>query len=477
MILKNQIQGRIMKKYLDDDFLLDSHWAQDLYFNFSQKMPILDYHCHLSAHDILQDRQFENLGEIWLESDHYKWRAMRTMGVDESFITGEASWKDKFQKWAETVPSTLRNPLYDWTHLELSRYFSVKDLLSEQTCESIYHSVSDMLRSKKYSARNLMKKMNLTHCCTTNDPVETLLSHKKLSDEDFSIKVLPTFRPDRFMDISQPQKFLKALDELREVVGQEIKSYTEFLDALKERHDYFHSLGCRLSDHGMTHIPLRKGNITPEKIFLMVCAGQPISQEQVHVFMVESLLNMCRLNQQRGWAQQFHLGVSRNTNKSQLNELGSDSGFDSMGDYTQGPGLMTLLDTLERDDKLAKTIIYNINPSDNALIATLIGCFQKRTPGKIQWGASWWFMDQKMGIKDHLNTLSTLSLLTPFVGMLTDSRSFLSYPRHEYFRRILCNTLGGEVERGELPADRTLLGNLVKRLSYGNAQNYFQFDD
>lgn len=464
-----------MKSYLDDNFLLENETAEKLYHDYAKDMPLYDYHCHLPPGEILEDKKYDNLGEVWLGGDHYKWRAMRTNGVEERFVTGGAPWKEKFDKWAETMPMALRNPLYDWTHLELRRYFGIDDLLSPATADAIYEKATAQLRTDDFSARNLMRKMKVNLVCTTDDPVDSLEEHRKLKEEGFEIKVLPAFRPDKAMAPADPVSYRAYIERLSQAVGRSITSFDQLIEAVDERHAYFHGAGCRLSDHGVTFVP--DADATPaelNRIFKNAMDGRAPTPEETEAFQAVFLYQAALMNQKRGWTQQFHVGVFRNNNTRLFKSLGPDTGFDSVGDYRQGPGLIRLLDRLDATDKLAKTVLYNINPNDNALLATMLGCYQDGSvPGKVQWGSGWWFLDQKYGMETQLNTLSVLGLLSRFVGMLTDSRSFLSYPRHEYFRRILCNLLGKDAERGDIPADMDLLGEMVKNISYTNAENYF----
>ncbi len=464
-----------MKQFMDDDFLLRTDTAKELYHGHAARMPIYDYHCHLPPQEIAEDRRYGNLGEVWLGGDHYKWRALRTNGVAEEFVTGSAPWREKFRKWAETVPQTLRNPLYHWTHLELRRYFGIDTLLGPGSADAIYDACSAMLQSEGFSARNLMRKMDVRVACTTDDPADDLRYHRQLAADGFEIKVLPTFRPDKAMAIADPKAFKRYIRRLAEASGIEIFDFATLLEAVDIRHAYFHEAGCRLSDHGIAYVPdADAGSAELDAIFAKVMRGGEPAGDEIEAFQAAFLYVVAKMNHSRGWAQQFHVGVFRNNNSRLFEALGSDTGFDSVGDYRQGPGLLRLLDRLDYTDQLAKTVLYNINPSDNELMATLAGCFQDGScPGKMQFGSGWWFLDQKDGMEKQINALSNLGLLSRFVGMLTDSRSFLSYPRHEYFRRILCNLLGNDVENGELPDDRALLGTLVENICYNNAVEYF----
>jgi glucuronate isomerase len=464
-----------MKKFMDADFILQTETARTLYHEHAAIMPIYDYHCHLSPQEIAEDRQYDNLGEIWLDRDHYKWRAMRTNGIPEEFITGNASWRDKFQRWAETVPQTIRNPLYHWTHLELRRYFGIDTLLSPATADTIYEECTAKLRTPDFSARNLMRKMNVRLACTTDDPTDSLEWHKQIAADGFEIKVLPTFRPDQAMNLSDTASWKSYIETLGVTSKLTIVSLDVLLEAIDQRHEYFHSVGCRLSDHGVAYVPDADATSTElESIFHKAMAGDQVSVREREKFEAWFLYEVGKMNHKRGWAQQFHTGVFRNNNSRFFQTLGPDTGFDSIADYRQGSGLVRLLDRLDRSNQLAKTILYNINPADNELMATMIGNYQDGSvPGKMQFGSGWWFLDQKDGMEKQINALSNLGLLSRFIGMLTDSRSFMSYPRHEYFRRILCNLIGNDVEKGELPADMDLLGRMVENICYNNAAEYF----
>ena len=464
-----------MKPFMDDQFILQTETAQRLYHEHAAGMPIYDYHCHLPPQEIAEDRQYDNLGEIWLGGDHYKWRAMRTNGVQERYCTGDASWREKFGKWAETVPHTLRNPLYHWTHLELRRYFGVDTLLSPDTADAIYEAATAMLRTPEFSARNLMRKMNVRLVCTTDDPVDSLDHHRRLAEEGFEIRVLPTFRPDKAMNLGNPDAWRRYIHALEGCCGRAIMNFGGLIEAIDQRHSFFHDAGCRLSDHGVTHVP--DADATPaelDSIFERAMLGDSVSLAERERFEAVFLYEVGKMNHARGWAQQFHVGVFRNNNARLFKALGPDTGFDSIADFRQGPGLIRLLNRLDSGDQLARTILYNINPSDNELMATMIGNYQDGSfPGKMQFGSGWWFLDQKDGMEKQMNALSNLGLLSRFVGMLTDSRSFLSYPRHEYFRRILCNLIGTDVENGEIPADMELLGSMVENICFNNAVDYF----
>lgn len=463
---------------MDKDFLLHTRTAQRLYHDYAKKMPIYDYHCHLSAKDIAENKHYEDLGEIWLEGDHYKWRAMRAAGISEEFITGIALWREKYRKWAKTVPQTLRNPLYHWTHLELRRYFDVKLALGPDTAEEIFNICTAKLRKPEYSAQNLMRKMNVKVVCTTDDPLDSLKYHKQLRDEEFDIKVLPTFRPDRAMDLSDTKEWRKYVLKLEDKCSTTIKTIDALIDAIDRRHEYFHSIGCRLADHGIAYVPaVEPTRVELDAIFAKAMAGKPVSLVEREKFEAWFLYEVGKMNHRRGWVQQLHLGIFRNNNQRLFDRLGPDVGCDSIADYRQGPGLVKLFDRLDNTNELAKTIVYNSNPSDNEMIATLLGNYQDGScAGKMQFGSGWWFLDQKDGMERQINALSSMGLLSRFIGMLTDSRSFLSYPRHEYFRRILCNLIGDEVEKGELPTDMGLLGKMIEDICFNNARDYFDIE-
>ena len=470
-----------MKPFLAEDFLLQTDTAKILYHEFARDMPILDYHCHLPVAEIAEDRNFDNLTQIWLNGDHYKWRAMRANGIAERFITGYAADEEKFAAWACTVPKTLCNPLYLWTHLELKRYFGIGDrLLNPDTAAEIYSACNAMLQTEEFSTRNMLRQMNVKVLCTTDDPVDDLSHHLKISmDQSFEIKVLPAFRPDKAMTVENPAAFNQWVDQLAAVADADIKDYESFLTALQSRHDFFHRMGCRLSDHGFEQ--LYSAVFSDEdinRIFDQVRSGQMLGRQEMLQFKSALALDLARMDAEKDWVQQFHLGALRNVNSRTKRTLGPDSGFDTMGDFEMARPLAVFLDKLDSGNRLAKTILYSLNPGDYDMLAAMIGNFQDgEVPGKMQFGAAWWYNDQKHGIERQLIALSNAGLLSRFVGMLTDSRSFLSYPRHEYFRRILCNLLGKEAESGELPDDLGLLGGLVKDICYYNAVNYFGFNE
>ncbi|MEN8128458.1 MAG: glucuronate isomerase [Planctomycetota bacterium] len=464
-----------MKKFMDKDFLLQTETAKKLYIEHAAQMPIFDYHCHLPPQQIADDMQFENITQAWLYGDHYKWRALRTNGIDEAFITGNASDWEKFEKWAETVPYTLRNPLYHWTHLELQRYFGIDELLNPDTAKAIYKKSSELLNSPAFSTRNMMRKMNVKAVCTTDDPADTLEHHIKIKGDGFEVKVLPTWRPDKGMATEDIQALNLWIDKLAETADVDVKDFDSYIEAIQKRHDFFHEVGCRISDHGIeTACAEDYTNAEIRSIFDKIRSGKELSGKNQLKFQSAMLVEFALMDHAKGWTQQFHLGALRNNNSRMLRTIGPDTGFDSILDIEIAKPLAKLLDRLDTDNQLAKTILYNLNPRDNELIATMIGNFQDGSvPGKMQLGSGWWFLDQRDGMEKQIEALSNLGLLSRFVGMLTDSRSFLSYPRHEYFRRILCNILGNDVENGLLPNDMDPLGKMVEDISYNNARNYF----
>lgn len=470
--------GQKMKEFLTKDFLLQTETAKKLYHDFAANMPIIDYHCHLSPKDIAEDRIFKNITEAWLEGDHYKWRAMRTNGVDEAYVTGSKSDQEKFQKWAATVPDTLRNPLYHWTHLELQRYFDISDILNESSGSKIYEAASAKLNSKEYSCRALLKKMNVEVVCSTDDPIDDLKYHRQLKEEGFSVKILPTFRPDKLYAVEDPDAYKSYLTKLGNLVGFEVNNWERLMKASRARIDFFHEHGGRLSDHGLEQ--LYDVDYSPEKaasILDGLLSGKEISMVEIQVFKMAMLIELSKMYHAKGWTQQYHLGAIRNNNSRMMRTLGPDTGFDSIGDFSQVRAISRFLDALDTTDQLTKTILYNLNPADNEAMATMIGNFNDGSvAGKLQYGSAWWFLDQKDGMEKQINALSNMGLLSRFVGMLTDSRSFLSFPRHEYFRRILCNLIGNDVEKGELPNDLDWLGKQVENISYNNAKAYFEFE-
>jgi glucuronate isomerase len=475
-------EGRIAVPdvFITENFLLQNDTAVRLYHEYARDMPIIDYHCHLPPQQIAEDHRFENLAQIWLYGDHYKWRAMRANGVAERYCTGNATDREKFQKWAETVPKTLRNPLYHWTHLELKRPFGISDrLLNPETAEGIWSQCNAKLAQPDFSCRGIMRQMNVVLVCTTDDPTDSLEHHAAIAaDSSFPIRVLPAFRPDKGMAVEDPEAFRAWVDRLAAAADVEIQDFRTYLDAIRRRHDYFHSRGCRLSDHGVeTFYAEDYTESETEAIFRKAYAGQRLEGGEIARFKSAMLYAFALLDHEKGWTQQYHVGALRNNNTRFFRAIGPDTGFDSIGDLEVARPLSRFLDRLDRDDRLTKTILYNLNPADNDVFATMIGNFQDgSTPGKMQLGSGWWFLDQKDGMEKQLNALSNQGLLSRFVGMLTDSRSFLSYTRHEYFRRILCNLLGAEIEEGLLPRDVELVGRMVQDICYNNAAEYFGFD-
>ncbi len=463
--------------FITDDFLLTTRAAENLYHLFAENQPIIDYHNHLSPQDIAENRRFENIFEMWLAHDHYKWRAMRANGIGEEFCTGAASPKDKFLAFARTVPQTLRNPIFHWTHLELKRYFGIDELLSEATGAAVWESCNEQIASRDdLRTQGILKNFRVTALCTTDDPADDLCFHRQLrAGVGCPTAVYPAFRPDVALAVHQPNEFNGWLKKLESVADVSIGCLADLLTALRKRHDDFHALGARLSDHGCEYVPASFcDEQTAAAIFNAARAGKTATSFEQDQFATYVLLYLARLDFEKGWTNQFHLGVWRNNNSRLFNSAGRDVGGDSMGDNLQGRTLGQFLDRLDQEGCLPKTILYNLNPSDNYLIATMLGNFQAGgTPGKMQFGSGWWFLDQKEGMRWQLNTLSQTGLLSRFVGMLTDSRSFMSFPRHEYFRRILCDLLGREMESGELPNDLAMIGELVANICYGNAKQYF----
>ena len=462
-----------MKAFLDQDFLLSNEVAQRLYHEHAASQPILDYHCHLSPKDIAEDRRFANLFEIWLEGDHYKWRAMRANGISEKYITGDASPFEKFIAWARTVPYTLRNPLYHWTHLELQRYFGITDLLDEKSAPSIWKRANDLL-GQELTAQGILKTFGVEVVCTTDDPTDDLRYHRAIAKSKLATRVFPAFRPDKALAIGEPE-FRPWLKQLSKAANIEIHNLKTFLDALRKRHDDFHALGCRLSDHGLDHcFAIPCSDKVAAAIVAKAHKGTRLTGEERAHFASYLMLFFARLDAEKGWTKQLHLGARRNVNSAARRAIGADTGYDAIGDFSQGASLAAYLDLLARENALPQMILYNNNPSDNFVFATITGCFQDGVAGKIQFGSAWWFLDQKQGITAQLEALSNAGLLSRFIGMVTDSRSFMSYPRHEYFRRILCDAIGQDVACGELPNDEPLLARLVEDVCYRNARQYLQ---
>ena len=466
-----------MKPFLNEHFLLENNFSQKLYHDFAADMPIIDYHNHLPPSEIATNKNFKNITEAWLKGDHYKWRAMRANGIDEKYITGDGNDKSKFLKWSETVPYSMRNPLYHWTHLELQRYFGIKELLSEKTGEAIYENANAQLVSADFSTQSLLTKMNVKVVCTTDDPTDNLEHHAKLKDENWDCKMLPGFRPDKLIVIDNPD-FINKIHELESVTDRPIRDLMDLLAALLNRIEFFHSLGGRIADHGLSQLyGLDFTDDEVDKTLRKRLSGQAIFAGEAIQFQSCILYYLAKMYHDKGWVMQFHLGALRNNNQRLMDQVGADVGCDSIGDFSQAQGLSRFFNRLDSEEKLTKTIIYNLNPRDNEVFATMVGNFNDGSvAGKIQWGSGWWFLDQKDGMEDQMNVLSNMGLLSRFVGMLTDSRSFLSFPRHEYFRRILCNLIGKDIEKGELPNDIDWLGQMVQDICYNNAANYFDFD-
>ncbi len=463
-----------MNGFLTENFLLSNDAARRFYHQFAASQPILDYHCHLSPRDIAEDRRFANLFEIWLEGDHYKWRAMRANGVAEKYITGDATPYEKFLAWARTVPYTLRNPLYHWTHLELQRYFGITELLDEKSAPSIWERANAAL-ADKLTTHAILQKFRVEVVCTTDDPTDDLRHHQTIAKSNLPTRVFPAFRPDKALSIGDAE-FVPWIEQLSRVANVDIRNLETFLQALHARHDYFHSLGCRLSDHGLEHCYATPcSERAAAAIFSKAREDQSITADEHTQFASFMMLFFGRLDAEKGWTKQLHLGAQRNVNTPARRKLGADAGFDAIGDFPQGAHLSAYLDLLSQENALPQMILYNVNPADTFQFATLIGCFQDgERPGKIQYGSAWWFLDQKQGITAQIEALSNTGLLSRFIGMVTDSRSFMSYPRHEYFRRILCDLIAQDVMRGELPDDDALLGRLIRDICYGNARQYLQ---
>lgn len=470
-------KSKSMKKFLDENFLLQSKTAQTLYHEFAKSMPIIDYHNHLPPDQIANDINFANLTQVWLYGDHYKWRAMRTNGINEKYCTGTATDFEKFQQWAATVPYTLRNPLYHWTHLELQRYFNIDTILNADTAKEIYDEATALLQTKEYSVRGLLTKMNVKTLCTTDDPIDDLAQHKRIAEDNCPIKVLPAFRPDKAMNVDDAAVFNDYVNKVEAASNISVSSYSDYLKALKNRHDFFATMGASVSDHGLEQIYAEDYTDTEiNLIFDKIRTGAALNQLENHKIKSAMLVEFAKWDCEKGWVQQFHLGALRNNNARMLSQLGPDTGWDSIGDFSQSRALSKFLNKLDTTDQLAKTILYNLNPADNELMATMIGNYNDgSSAGKVQYGSSWWFLDQKDGMTKQMNALSNMGLLSKFVGMLTDSRSFLSFPRHEYFRRLLCNMFGEEIENGELPEDIAWTGKVIEDICYNNAKQYFGF--
>ena len=464
--------------FIKENFLLQNKTAEKLYFDYAKDQPIIDYHCHLPVQEIAENKKFDNLTQIWLNGDHYKWRVMRTNGVDEKFITGDESDKEKFFKWAETVPYTLKNPLYHWTHMELKKPFGISDrLLNKDTAEGIWNECNALLQKDDFSTQGIIKKFNIKVICTTDDPVDSLEFHQILKKKPFGTKIIPAFRPDKAMAIEDLEEFHKWLIKLETASKISVTNFKSFIDAIQNRHNYFHENNCRLSDHGLeTAYAEDYTSEEIDSIFSKVLSRKGLNILEILKFKSAMMYEFGVMDYEKGWVQQLHLGALRNNNTKLLRKLGEDIGVDSIGDFEIAKPLSKYLNRLDYKNKLAKTIIYNLNPRDNELMATMIGNFQDGTvEGKLQYGSAWWFLDQKSGIERNINALSNMGLLSRFVGMLTDSRSFLSYPRHDYFRRILCNIVGDDIEQGLIPNDIKLSGKMISDICYFNAKNYFDF--
>jgi glucuronate isomerase len=467
-----------MKAFLDENFLLHNTTGQLLFHEVAKEMPIIDYHCHLLPEPIASNQQFNTITEAWLSGDHYKWRAMRSNGIDESYCTGNRSDWEKFEQWATTVPYTIRNPLFHWTHLELQRYFGIDTILNPDSAKDIYERSNAQLQGEGHSVRNLLRMMHVKLICTTDDPTDSLTYHQQLKNDGFEISVLPAFRPDEAINIVDPVPFNFYLQRLEAASSKSISTFQDYLSALKQRHDFFASMGCRLSDHGLESMYAE--DYTEEGvrvIFDKVRSGKSVDIPEQRIFKSAMLATLAEWDWEKGWVQQFHLGALRDNNSRMSRLAGANSGWDSIGDFPQAKSLSIFLNRLDSLNRLPKTILYNLNPADNEMMATMTGNFNDGSyPAKVQWGAAWWFLDQKDGMTKQLNALSNMGLLSRFVGMITDSRSFLSFPRHEYFRRLLCNLLGEEIEKGELPNDLKWMGKIIQDICFHNANGYFGWD-
>lgn len=464
--------------FISDNFLLETSFSQELYHGYAKHMPIIDYHNHLAPSHINNNHRFGNITEVWLSEDHYKWRAMRTFGIDERYITGSASDKDKFRNWAKTVPYTLRNPLYHWTHLELQRYFDIPDLLTASNADSIYEETTAMLQQDSHSTLGLLQQRHVQVVCTTDDPLDSLQEHIEAKQKQLGIVLLPAFRPDKAMAVENGQSFLEYLERLSELTHS-IKSFQDYIDALRKRIVFFNTVGCRLSDHGLDQLYFfNQDAFDVEQVFKKALGAEQLAIEEIQFFKFCTLLELCKEYHKHGWVQQFHLGALRNNNKRMLHHIGPDAGFDSIGEFTQARTLSGFLGKLDQSEQLAKTILYNLNPSQNEVFATMAGNFNDGTvKGKVQFGAAWWYLDQLDGMERQINTLSNMGLLSCFVGMLTDSRSFLSFPRHEYFRRLLCNMFGNDIKKGLIPNDIGFVGKMIQDICYNNAKDYFDLSE
>lgn len=469
--------NRTAKEFMDENFLLENDYSIRLYHDYASHLPIIDYHSHLSPSDIAGNRQFNNLTEAWLEGDHYKWRAMRANGIPEEYCTGKTEPREKFRKWAATVPYTLRNPLYHWTHLELRNYFGTRVLLNAGNADQVYDDCSKLLRTPAMAVQGLLKRMNVEVVCTTDDPTDTLEHHQRFNTDGGPFRMFPTFRPDKVYKLDDAVAWNAYMEALGAASGTVISKYEDLLVALHRRADHFAKLGCKLSDHGLELIPYEPGSRKQAPaLFSSLRSGNALSSGEQQVLRSAILLELGELYHGLGWVQQFHLGAIRNNNSRKFRELGPDTGFDSIGDFSQIRSMRDYFDELDSGDRLAKTIVYNLHPAYNELFATMAGNFNDGSvAGKMQFGSGWWFLDQKDGMEKQMNALSNMGLLSGFVGMVTDSRSFLSFPRHEYFRRILCNLIGRDVMNGELPSDMELLSGMVTAVCHRNAKTFFNF--
>ena len=467
-----------MKAFMDKDFLLSTETAQELYHNFAAQVPVLDYHCHINPQEIAEDRKFENITQVWLGGDHYKWRQMRSNGVEERYITGDAPDREKFQKWAETLEKAIGNPLFHWSHLELQRYFGYTGVLNGETAEEVWNLCNAKLQDDSMSVRNLIKQSNVTLLCTPDDPIDDLKWHKVIKeDETFDVQVLPAWRPDKATNVEKPD-FVEYLGKLSQVSGVEIKTFADLKEAIAKRMEYLDSMGCSISDHGLDYVMYAPASDEEvERIFADRLAGKEITKEDAAKYKTAFMLFLAGKYEEMNWVMQLHYGCKRDNNKAMYAKLGPDTGFDCISNFAPGEQLADFLYAVNEAKNLPKTILYSLNPGDDELIGTILGCFQNSDAiGKIQQGSAWWFNDNKTGMMKQMTSLANLGLLGNFIGMLTDSRSFLSYPRHEYFRRIMCELIGGWVENGEYPKDMKNLEKIVKGISYNNAVRYFGFD-
>ncbi len=463
-----------MKQFLDKDFLLSTEMAKTLYHDYAENMPILDYHCHINPQEICEDRKFENITQVWLGGDHYKWRQMRSNGVDEKYITGNGTDREKFQAWAETMPKLIGNPLYHWSHLELRRYFGYEGYLNGDTAEEVWNLCNSKLQEDSMTVRNLIKQSNVTLICTTDDPVDSLEFHKKLAEDDsFDVQVLPAWRPDKALNVEKPT-YAAYIEQLSSVSGIEVKDFASLKEAIRNRMEFFNSMKCCVSDHALEYVMyVPASDAEVDSIIAKSLKGEAVSREEELKYKTAFMLFAAKEYNKLGWIMQLHYGCKRDNNAYMFEQLGPDTGFDCINNYAPSAQMADFLNALSATNEIPKTIIYSLNPNDNASIGTIIGCFQEKFPGKIQQGSAWWFNDHKYGMESQLATLSSIGMLSTFIGMLTDSRSFLSFPRHEYFRRILCNQIGNWVENGEYPANLEFLKEMVENISYNNAVSYF----